>query len=671
MTQSALGAKPVGASSTVKRRLLADLAIAAILFAGSAVWATSFWNHWTANGKRGAFYQAYFEPAVMVACGKGFVISSSQPKPLEDFLSSRRDTFDCGEIPAGLPLGTQDLYQGAWRYLLVSIGLGWRILGGISWSGMGPIAGFGFGGVIALAYGIFRLGMGPALAVVGSILLAASPMHLLNLPHLRDYSKAPFTLALVLIVGLLVTGPVSWRRVLALSATYGAVLGIGYGFRTDFLVNLPVLLVVLFAFLEGGMTRNLRLKSSAAVLFLATFAAFSWPITSRVYASGGCQWHVTLLGLQSPFDAGLRIGSAPYDFGHAYADLYIYQTVNGYHWRTEPESPPLGYCSHEYDVQSGRYLQNILVGFPADIIARSYASILQIVELPMQRVEPPIDNWFSPLNPVRQWLEEPTHHTGWLIGPGRRWGLMFAALTVLLTAAANTRQATFLLFFLAYFGGYPAIQFQERHYFHLEFMGWWAIGFVLQRTLAAFRDRSVARPRESVLARGVVRAAVFAAVSVTVLAGVLLAARSYQTRLARQLLNAYIAAPKTVVEAPESPLAGLGHSEWPQLLEIQLNEMACGERPEVTFRYEKADINLDFTRTMTVRHRSVERARGPTRIFLPVFEKFAGLDLAKVPPGCLVGVHRVTDLRPFPLLLGATLPPGWEAQPLYQRLPDW
>ena len=50
------------------------------------------------------FYQSYFEPAVMVGCGRGFVVSETQsPKPVADFLERRRDSFDCREIPADLP----------------------------------------------------------------------------------------------------------------------------------------------------------------------------------------------------------------------------------------------------------------------------------------------------------------------------------------------------------------------------------------------------------------------------------------------------------------------------------------------------------------------------------------------------------------------------------------
>ena len=130
-------------------------------------------------------------------------------------------------------------------------------------------------------------------------------------------------LALVFILGLIVTRPVRRATIIALAVAYGVVLGFGYGFRTDFLIDLPVFVVVVFAFMDGGLRKNVALKGLATGVFAATFVLVSWPATSAVYKGGGCQWHVALLGLQSPFDASLRVSPAPYHFGHAYADGFV------------------------------------------------------------------------------------------------------------------------------------------------------------------------------------------------------------------------------------------------------------------------------------------------------------------------------------------------------------
>lgn len=641
------------------RRLAAELMVAALLLLASGVWATQFWNTWTAQGGQPAFYQIYFEPAVMIACGKGFVISQHQPKVLEDFLWQRRDRLACEELPADMVLGDQGLYQEAWTYLQYTVGWAWRLLG-ISWSGMGPLFGLLFGVVTALAYGIFRLGMGRAMAIVCTTGMATSSMHLLNLPHLRDYSKAPFTLGLVLILGLLVARPFRRRTVLLLAAAYGVVLGLGYGFRTDLLINLPVLAVVLFGFLEGSVTKNLVLKVSALALFLVTFVAVSWPITSAVYQKGGCQWHVALLGLQSPFEDRLRLTPAPYDFGYEYADGYVIRGVQGFARRTNPQGPVPGYCSHEYDVQSGRLLFAIITTFPGDFVTRAYASMLQIVELPFVKLGAPAGDWAAPMFTSREAVLKPRHS----------WGALLAGLAMVLATTASFRLGLFLLFFLAYFGGYPAVQFQERHFFHLEFIGWWSLGFCLHQAVArlakAFNGREpLALPSRPLITRFVV----FGVITVAALGGLLGAARWYQVGQARQLFATYLSAPKAALADPYSPLPDVGPRDWPQFLEVQLNETACGPWPAVTFRYDRSNPDSDFTRTITIARRTTQE--GTTRVLLPVYERFAGLELSDPRPGCFVGASRVTELASLPLLLGVTLPPDWATRPLYQRVARW
>jgi hypothetical protein len=632
-----------------------DLLVAAALFVASSVWGTQSWNAWTARGGTPEFYQLYFEPAVMIACGKGFVISEQQPKPLEDFLWRRRDRLACSDLPPDLKVGKKGIYQGAWIYLEYTVGLFWRAAG-ISWSGMGPLFGLLFGSVIALAYGISRLGMGRLFALGPPLARAGSSAHLVNLPHLRDYAKAPFTLALVFILGLLVVKPVRSRTVLLLAVIYGVVLGVGYGFRTDFLTSVPLIVIALFLFLDGGLTQRLALKAAASVLFFATFLAVCSPVLASVYTKGGCQWHVALLGLQLPHDQNLRVASAPYDFGYVYGDSYVVETVSGFARRTQGVPGPLVYCSHEYDVQSGRYLKAIVASFPADMTVRAYASLFQIVELPFDRWTEPMPNWATILYKVRARFLRPRTREGALI--------VLAALVIV--SAASLRLGAFLLFFLAYFGGYPAIQFQERHYFHLEFITWWALAFVAyQATTIVWSWRAGVpdlRPHAGALARG---AGLVLAGGAT-LALVLVAARSYQVRQAQRLFQSYVAAPKARTADDVGPLREVARGEWPQFLEVDLNGAACSPGTSVTFRYDHTVPTEDFTRTIAVGPRL--RPDGLTRVFMPVFERFSAVEMAGGGAGCMAGAYRLTDLTSLPLLLGATLPPDWASIPLFQRL---
>lgn len=639
------------------RRLAAECAIAMVLLIGSGWWAAQFWNTWTARGGQPVFYQSYFEPAVMLACGKGFVASSPQPQSLKDFLQLRRDTFDCRDLPDDLKVGREFLYQEAWFYLQVGVGWSWRILG-LSWSGMGPLFGLLFGAVTAVAYGAFRLGMGRALAVGCACLLATSPMQLANLPHLRDYAKAPFTLALVFLLGAMVTRPVRRNVLLMLSVAYGAVLGLGYGVRTDLLINVPLVFVTLFGFLPGGVTRHLALKASAAALCLATFAAVSWPASSAVYTKGGCQWHVALLGLQSPFDDYLRVTPASYDFGHAYSDGYIRQVTEGFVNRTQPGTAPIGYCTHEYDVATGEYIQNIATTFPADLATRAVASITQMVELPIRKGRAPMEAWAVGFYRARAFVLRPNH----------RWGAYFTLAAVILISTRGVRLGLFLGFLLAYCGGYPAIQFDERHFFHLEFLGWWAFGVVLHHGYLSARAL-LARPEQWRLQLlQAARSVAVVGFSCALLGTLLIATRWYQARNARDLMSAYVAAPKVLIEDPSQPLSGIAVNAWPQLLEVRIDAATCTVAPAITVHYDAAAENKDLTRTIGVR--SPVRS-GITRVYVPVFSDFSGLSFSGSRDTCVTQVSRLSDLAPFPLVLGATLLPDWQERPLYQRLTDW
>ena len=149
-----------------------------------------------------------------------------------------------------------------------------------------------------------------------------------------------------------------------------------------------------------------------------------------------------------------------------------YVTVTSYTARARPGVGHIEYCQPAYDAATGRFLVELVKRFPADVIVRAYASVLRIVELPLTwKPVPPRDIDASPYDAP---APEPASGIG--------LGLVVAAIA--LAAAVSVRIGLFLLFFLLYFGGYPMIQFDARHYFHLEFITWWAAGFVLQAAIS-------------------------------------------------------------------------------------------------------------------------------------------------------------------------------------------
>jgi hypothetical protein len=617
----------------------------AALFVALSIWATFYWQRTTAHGQP-FYYQLYFEPAVMIACGKGMVVARPQVQEMVPFLLQKVDRFSCAAIPANAPLGTEDMFQvGTWRYLMLAVGLTWRIVG-VSWSALGPLFGILFGATIAAAYLTFRLGMSVPLAFFAAVALRFPLMHLKYLPILRDYAKAPFALLLMFLMGLLVAGKASRTRVLAIAAAYGAVNGIAYGFRMDFTAFIPPFLVTLALFVEGGPMRNLALKAAAAGLALTTYLIAAWPVISTLeQARSGCGWHVILMGFSQDIDPRLGVDRPPYQLNREYLDEYAFTTVTSQAARRQPGIGHFGWCGPAYSTASRNYLLQLASFFPADFIVRAFASIRRVVELP-----------FSPVPGID---DDDGKVVDW--GAGHGVGLTIVVAAIGLALASDLRIGLFLIFFLLYFGSLPVIQFDHRHFFYLIFITWWAGGFLIQAGI----DGRPAQPL-----RWLPAFAIPAGIAVA-FAVLLWAARMYQQPVVRALLSEYVAETREPIPAMQlaSPQQGIRTApqtdpETADFIVVDLNGSRCDAHAAVGFEYADP-ARKPYGRVFTLAPDS--RSDGLTHIFMPIYDGFGRLNLPKSDNGCVDGVYRVRDPRRLPLLLETVLVPSWRRQPLYQR----
>ena len=153
-----------------------------------------------------ALYQSTFEPAIFMACGKGFAASpDSIPQIAPDFLEGKVDHFSCSEIPADRPIIKTDIGVRDWYYLVASIAALWK-MSGISWSSISYLSAFLASITVGLSYVIFRLSsLNRVFSFLASIGFLFSSVHLVHLQHLRDYAPAPFVLGVILILYILVS----------------------------------------------------------------------------------------------------------------------------------------------------------------------------------------------------------------------------------------------------------------------------------------------------------------------------------------------------------------------------------------------------------------------------------------------------------------------------------
>jgi hypothetical protein len=546
---------------------------------------------------------------------------------------------------------------------MTAVGLAWQYTG-VSWRRVGPVAGMLFGLTIAAAYGIFRLGMSRILASILAWVLSLSTLHLLNLPNIRDYSKAPFALLLIFLLGLLVARAPSWKRVLWIAAAYGIVMGIGYGFRTDLLINIPAFLLTMFLFLDANAGERLKYGAAAAAVGLAAFYLTALPIISAVNNTWGCQWHVAVLGLGDDPARDLQLRQPVYDWLDGFTDEFAYATTTSYAARREAGVKHIEYCSAEYDKATRSFMLDVARHTPADILVRAYASSLQMVQLPLRWRRAPMPHVASDFYKTRIALT--SHATD--------SGVFLVVAAVLIITASSVRLGLFVIGFLLYFGGYPAVQFGNRHFFHLEFITWWAFGFLLQQAVTWIVATVRRQPGPSLSPPRLRRAALVMGGTFAALVAVLWLARWYQSEQMDGLIQQYANA-QTDEVVTEKTAAGVVRvpsakprtdPETADLIEVDVNEWQCPKETQLKFVYDPSHIG--FARDIDLR---TDLPHTATRILLPVYATFQGVSVGNAPAGCLAGVYRVEHPERFALMPKVTLRPGRDDQPLYQSLSGW
>lgn len=610
--------------------------------------------------------------AVAFACGHGFVDPGYDATPeLAAFLAKERDRISCSALPSNVPARPANFTQRLYRYMTLAVAVTWKAFG-ISWANVSLLLALLYAATAAVVYALFRLAAPRAASALGAAIVTASPLQLRYLPQLRDYAKAPFLLALILILAWLVMRPFTPRRLVALSVAYGAIAGVGFGFRNDLLIAALPYLVTVLAFLPAPWRAHAAARIAAIAACGATFVVCAWPVIAA-YRSGSNSGHVALLGLMTPFDKPLGVTRSVYDWGALYDDGYAVKVISSYSERVhgrrvEPLSP-------EYDRAMVEYLASIARHWPADLLVRAYASVLRSVDLPFQlrlytTAPPPgIDERGVLARAYGAWIGALSMLSG--------LGAVLTAGAILAAAGASIRIGAWLSMAIFYFGGYPAVQFDARHFFFLECIGWIALAWV---ATAAVRVSKMA-PADR--ANAVRRAAMFGAALAAAVVLPLAALRAYQQRHVTHLIEAYLDMPTTPIAVSAAPAADartllqpvdLARSPEPDVraeyVAADVGGRGCGAATvPVTVRYATLPGYTDLSQRFDV---AIDRSGAPFRLLLPVYYSpggyFAGIEVPDGDERCVASLRRATRIDGTPVLPTLTLPPGWRELPLYQTL---
>jgi len=268
------------------------------------------------------------------------------------------------------------------------------------------------------------------------------------------------------------------------------------------------------------------------------------------------------------------------------------------------------------------------------------------------------------------------------------------AITAVLVLAGmeRLRYAWILFLLLCSWTAYPSLQYQFRHVFHLELIVLAALaagGSLTWQRLRRFRHQRRQEAARESMRRALKSIVTVSALFVTV-GLALTVARAIQVPKARALLSEYLSAPIDPVPTTPDALAdgqirleasvfGSPPDDGVQtaMLVAEFVPERCGPSNwmAATFRYELPDPGFTFDFSRQAKVPLIHDAGFATRVFLPVYaiyqsrtliSGFTGVEVPAGYPSC-VQLYRVRNLAPLPLLLPATLTPGWKYDTLYQQ----
>jgi hypothetical protein len=643
------------------------------------------------------YQQDLLTPALLFACGRGLTNASELAdttappgRAVTTFLVRASERFDCSTLPPSIETAGLTSFQSASRYLLFAVGSTWR-LAGISWTALAPIFGLMFGVVTAGAYLLFRFAANRPIAVVATTVFASAGSQIGNLPHLRDYAKAPFFVMTLLIVAQVVTRRLSPLALIGWAAVMGAWIGVGFGVRFDVAPYLLFFVVAMVVFSPGSLRSEWRIRAAAAVTACVVFLIVASPIL-RAFALGNNSWHVILLGLSSAHDVGLGLRESLYQSGPLYSDSHVSVVVNAYWGRLHQTASPLRLDTPEYAAAGAAYYREIARLFPADLLTRAWAAVLQVLQFPFLPY-----SYSVPLG-----VESPSV-IAWFVGRARvfeffRWLAPWVPLAVIVAIGRTERRHAILIAgTICSFGAYASLQFQGRHVFPLEIMTVWLFTAAVQGVLGAVRmprsggrwfavDRSSMSKWPRTLAFG-------GAALVLIVIAPVASLRAYQTRQVSTLLARYESAPRSSITSSLMPVDS-GRVRFPAvsskddhsssavpsgLFLAEFGGPSCDyDSVDATIAYSASALPLDFSRVVHVP--IPQRADEVTRVFVtgygppadprgPQYE-FIGLEVPASKTGCVRRFSRIRETSTR-LLVDAVLPPDWRSAHLYQTIAAW
>ena len=357
----------------------------------------------------GAWAQNLSVPAVNYACTGHFFGKPSDLKqkkttsPYSQFLLARRTEFSCGSFPKDIP--EKSFFDGGIDYanvevpiyLLSLLGVLWRLFG-VSWAVVPYILGASAAATFLIMYLGARRFINGTFAALIMLFVLASPLFITNNISPRDTLKLPFVVAIsVLLVGY-ATAQRRPLRFLLFAGFLGAVIGIGYGFRSDLLIflfpgifTICVLGQVDLPAIASSFKRvlaNAGMRAMAAAVFILSFAVGGWmPLLNDYYFHdhySDVGYHVMAMGQLGHLRYALYQNSPNgrmYMYQNNYdTDMSVGLRVIEYAKRSD--GAELAYNRGQYWTYAKRYYLNVVKFIPADLVSGAIGAFVNVMTVP-------------------------------------------------------------------------------------------------------------------------------------------------------------------------------------------------------------------------------------------------------------------------------------------------
>jgi hypothetical protein len=638
------------------------------------------------------FYQAFMPEMVYWACGLGFSHPINPPPLLLEFLFGRITSLDCAALSASPSLGKSGYFFNSQFYLGWSVSALWRVTS-VNYHNLWPLFSILVGGYASGCFVLLRLFFERWTATAGALVLMLSPVGLSMIVYLRDYAKAPFFIWTIVLL-ILTLRARSWRTTVIRTFSAGVTLGVGFGFRSDIIILLPIGIATLAL---GIGPSSLRRCAGGIMAF--TFGTLLLASPIMIGGNVGGFGLFFMQGLSEPFRIYLGVGPAPYDFGARYSDELTLSSIAADLRASDPEwdaheGAAISTISQSI-MQSAPYVIGWVPYFVSDVVTQALKSAAWIVGFPA--LVAPGRQGLDPAGPVRAGPPIALHLT-WLYDLlAQRWlpfvcgvGLVVFLLYV---AASSILEALALFLMFAALLLYPVIQFSIRHVFQLEFV--WIVS-VLALIRAPF-EWAALRP---VLPRVFIVASTIAISVLAIRAGLAV----YQNQVLHKQFESVLARPRETIEianpseqdgktvfevplperyrslvesAPDSMndrIAEVG-VEWDVRAAVDRLLLTLGGancrvgKLTLSFHYIKRERiwqPLDHDLVVEMPEDQVQHTVVLTPAYYRPTQYFSAIEISKEHADCLVKLERLQGHFTLPSILTAVLTPDWRSRPLYR-----